>query len=199
MNLVSRFLAVFLAALLAWAPTSSESMRSSSGANAASVVGPGGVSGSVAINLARSYVAVSGAADTNENTLATITVPAGSMGANGQLRILTHWAFSGAGSARTIRVRFSGGAGALYVNAATNVARTSATATAWITNRNSAASQLGSSFVIDNSNITVGATSITSAADTNAGATTIVITCQKGTGADTCTLDGYSVDLSYMT
>ena len=51
------------------------------------------------IILAQSAVAVSKTGDTNEATLASITIPAGAMGANGSLRLTTVW------SAATLRLR----------------------------------------------------------------------------------------------
>jgi hypothetical protein len=60
------------------------------------------------IILGASAVAVSGAADTNENILATITIPAGAMGLNGILRVYADYTVTNNANAKTLRVRLSG-------------------------------------------------------------------------------------------
>lgn len=147
------------------------------------------------IILAQSWAAVSGAADTNENTLATITVPANAMGANGRLRIQTQWTFTNNANNKTVRIRFSGAAGTQYlVNTSASVAGI-LQATTTIANRGATNSQIGASTLVAATTFGVnGTASTTSAVDTTA-ATTLVITAQKATGTDTMTLDGYTVEL----
>lgn len=146
--------------------------------------------------LAASAVGVSCPADTTEDTLATVTVPAGAMGANGQLRIWTLWTFTNSANVKTLRVRFGGISGTQYFNLATT---TNATANEvhFICNRNSQSSQIGG----QGSSSSIFATSTnantTSAVDTSAQ-TTLVITGQKASSGETLTLEAYSVDLLYQ-
>lgn len=142
--------------------------------------------------LGSSAVAVSGAADTAENILATVTIPAGAMGLNGILRIYHNWTYTNSANNKTPRVRLGGIGGTVY---ASDVFTTTAT---WndfrvIQNRGAANSQVGSK---SSSGIFASSTAaaITSAIDTSA-ATTLVFTAQKATGAETMTLEQYMVEL----
>lgn len=143
--------------------------------------------------LGKSFVSVSGAADTNENTLATITVPANAMGANGAIRVWTLWTVNNNANSKTARVRFGGIGGTQYM-----VLSLASTVTQQhvilFGNRNAANSQVGfNSGIATAFGITTGAVT-TSAIDTTSS-TTIVITAQKGTGSDTMTLEAYLVEL----
>lgn len=68
------------------------------------------------IILGHSGTAVSAAADTAENFLATITVPAGLMGVNGVLRIVSNWSVTNSGNNKIIRIRYSGNSGSIISN-----------------------------------------------------------------------------------
>ena len=142
--------------------------------------------------LAHSAAAVSGAADTNENILATITVPANSMGANGMVRIWTLWTVNNDASAKTVRVRFGGIGGTAYFSASIANQVTTHLITL-ISNRNATNSQVGSPGLAAGFGVSTSAT-ITSAIDTTAE-TTIVLTAQKADGTDTMTLERYLVEL----
>ncbi len=142
--------------------------------------------------LAKSAVAVSAPADVTEDTLATITVPANAMGANGALRITTLWSFTSSGNTKTLRVRFSGGAGTLYFTPILTV-NTNVECVVNIANRNTTNSQVGGSLATSD-NAALGTTKATSAVDTTAG-TTIVITGQKASAGETLTLESYLVEL----
>lgn len=164
--------------------------------NAANAIGPGGASGVTPLSIAKSAVAVSGANDTNENTLATITIPAGALGTNGFVRLHTLWSFTNNANNKTLRIRYSGAAGTQYLG---NVFTTqlALNATTIIGNRNSASSQVGSTVAISGAAtaITVGANA-TSSVDTSV-ATTIVVTGQKASAGDTLTLDAYMAEIVY--
>lgn len=142
--------------------------------------------------IAQSYVAVSGAADTNENTLATITIPANTLGANGAVRVTLGYSFTSNANVKTFRARFSGASGTIYL---TRAVSTQTNETGWIVigNRNSVSSQVGAYSTINASGTAVSGQT-TSAVDTTA-ATTIVITAQKATGSDTVTLEFYTVEV----
>lgn len=142
--------------------------------------------------LAQSAVAASCPADTTEDVLATITVPANAMGPNGRLRITTIWSYTNSANTKTMKVRFGGTGGTQYLS-------TGQTTTASmrhmveIANRNSVSSQVGgpsssSSFA------TAGGNPVTSARDTTA-AQDIVISGQKALSSETLTLESYLIEL----
>jgi hypothetical protein len=147
----------------------------------------------VPVLLAQSFVAVSGAADTNENTLATITVPANALGANGCLVIRTSWEVTNNANAKTGRVRFSGASGTVF-HAPSLASIASAAFETLIANVNATNSQKGGSSSAAGTGGWGGSSVAlpTASVDTTAE-TTIVITGQKGTGTDTLTLAGYQV------
>lgn len=139
--------------------------------------------------LANSAEAVSGAADTNENTLATVSIPAGAMGANGTLRVTTKWTATNNANSKTVRYKLGGTQfGAGFVNSAATLVHM-----VMIDNRNAANSQIG-----HNNNSTAFGTSSTAfttgTVDTSA-AQDLIITAQKATGTDTMTLESYTVEV----
>ena len=138
--------------------------------------------------IAHSAVAVTAPADTSENVLATITVPAGALGLDGSL-IVTHFVTcTNNANAKTIRHRFSGAAGAVYL--APSIASSAGQAgRSRIANRGTASSQVGA--VFDGFTATGPSTS---AADTTA-ATTAVITALKATAGDTITLESWMAEI----
>jgi hypothetical protein len=152
------------------------------------------LSGNGILILDRSAVPVLCPADTTEDILATITIPAGAMGANGRIRITHEWSWTNDANAKTCKVRFGGAAGTAY-HSSSLTTQTPMKVTTEIANRNSASSQFGSSLVLFG---VTGITSLTttSAVDTTA-ATTIVITGQKAASGDTLTLESYLVELMY--
>lgn len=157
---------------------------------AVSITGGSGVP----VLLAQSFVAITApAADTSEQTLATITVPANTLGANGALRITTYWTHTNSVNNKTLRIRYSGGAGTAFLNAAVTSTATSQIGTV-IANRGATNSQVGGIFSTVTSTFGTSAnTPITAAVDTTA-ATTVVIMCVKALGSETITLEGYSVE-----
>jgi hypothetical protein len=143
--------------------------------------------------LGASAVAVSGAADTNENILATINVPAGAMGLNGILCV--EWIMSHTNSAnnKTLRVRLGGISGtvfATFVNTTSGGHRDNRQ----IANRGAANSQ--ACWSNGNTPFPGAVTNAltTGAIDTSV-AQTLVITGQKATAGETLTLESYLVEL----
>jgi hypothetical protein len=140
--------------------------------------------------LAQSAVAVSKTGDTTETTLATITIPGGSMGPNGSVRVTTLWSCTNSANTKTLRGKFGG---TVYLTRAE-------TATAnirhqfQVQNRGSAASQVGAT-----GNLSTGwgiSTSplVTSSVDTAADQV-ITLTAQLAVGTETITLEAYLVEL----
>ena len=142
--------------------------------------------------LAQSAVAVSGAADTAENTLATISIAGGLMAANDYLEIHTAWTVTNNANAKTARVRFSGISGTEFLSTSLASAASARYLTS-ICNVNSVSSQKGGGPA--GGQVGTGATSIPTSSVNTALDTTLLITCQKGTAGDTFTLERYSVVL----
>ena len=145
--------------------------------------------------LASSAVGVSCPADTSEDILATITVPAGAIGANGQLRIWQLWSCTNNANSKTMRVRLGGVSGTQFLNAGV------ASIASWqnvtiIRNRNSQSSQIGYANNQGTPFAITTTTNQTGAVDTSASQD-IVISGQKGTAGDALTLEAYMVELYY--
>jgi hypothetical protein len=146
-------------------------------------------------------VAASGAAvadpgnTTAETTMATITIPANSMGVNGSLRIMTTWSTTNNANAKTVRFRLGGASGTQF--ATVNIASAlSADVSRMIQNRNSASSQVGniSATSVGAFGVTSGNAVVTATVDTTA-AVDLIISIQKGTGTDSTVLERYTVEV----
>lgn len=143
--------------------------------------------------LGMSAVAVNLTGTTSETAMATINLPAGIMGLNGQVRITTYWTITGSANNKTLRTRFGTISGTAY-SAQIQTANTNLKIATVIANRNSASSQFG-----DDGNGSGGwapstAAWTTSAIDTSAS-TTIVISGQLALGSETITLEAYTCEL----
>jgi hypothetical protein len=149
--------------------------------------------------IAQSGVAVTKTGSTAESILAVAAIPGGSMGPNGSIRIRHLWANNNDADSKTRRVRFGSVAdltGTQYsaVAVTTNVSHYN---THEIVNRNSQASQVGI--------VPVGATGgpggFASAAVTSSVNTAldsyVVFSGELASGADSITLDYYSVEVLY--
>lgn len=126
---------------------------------------------------------------TAASTLATISIPAGAMGANGQIEIDSFWSGTNSGNNKTMRHVF-GGTNYLAQNFTTQLAWHALT-TIW--NTGATGTQKGSN------NNTYGALSAalnTSSVDTT-GAVTVALTGQLADSSETLTLERYSVKLLY--
>lgn len=145
-----------------------------------------------------SYVTSSGAAvtapanDTDENTLATVTIPANAMGPNGYIRIIHLWTLTNSANAKTKRIKLGGSN--FLARAETTVA--SSEVMTIIRNRNSTSSQV--SFANNATSFSTSAnTNQTGSIDTTS-AQTLLITGQKATGTETMTLESYIVEVYYV-
>ena len=137
--------------------------------------------------LAQSAVAVSHTGDTSPFTFATIALPAGAMGANGQMEVEALFSCNNTTGSKTFQIKF----GSAVI---TNLALASQMGTqvhTRIANRNAQNSQ-----VYQNNGITGYGNNnpLTSAVDTSA-AVSITLTGQLANSADTCTLESYRVTL----
>lgn len=141
----------------------------------------------------KSGAAVTAPADTVENTLATISVPANALGANGFIRFSFSLGVTNNANAKNIRLRYSGAAGTQLMNAnAANVSAFMFQGT--LSNSNATNAQRTSVHGGNVSGWSLQAQLAQSAIDTTA-ATTIVITAQKASAGDTVTLIDYLFEL----
>ena len=145
--------------------------------------------------LATSAVAVSHTGSTAETTLATISVPANALGANGVLRITAQMAYSGGTNTWTPRIRFN--ATAISEQAAFGTTILSARIQAQIANRNATNSQIANALL--QGNWSGVASAVVATAHDTTGALNITITGQLTNGADTVRLDSYTVELAPRT
>lgn len=149
------------------------------------------------IVLAASSAAVNApSSDTNENILATITIPANLMGLNGQVDIVSFWTMTNSVNNKTFNTRI-GGIGGTIMGANIFTTQTIFRDHVIISNRGAANSQVSSKSNAQEGNNAgsigpLGGTNAfqTAVIDTTA-ATTIVLTATKATGTETVTLESY--------
>lgn len=136
--------------------------------------------------LAMGAGAVSGAADTNENTLASITIPENVLGRGGRVEVETNWAYTNSGNNKTMRVKFGATTILSHVATTTALAKNSAS----VMNRGATNSQYTEATTITAAAIAqaVGTAAIDTTADV-----TLAITGQKASAGETITLEGYTV------
>lgn len=144
--------------------------------------------------LAKSGTSSSHTGDTAEATLATISIPANTLGANGSLKINAIWSFTNSANGKTFRWRLGGLSG-------TVIASTTATTIA----------SVWSSILMISANATnaqniyleqargtdqlVSGSIVTTAVDMTA-TQSLVITGQLALGTETITLLGYTVEVA---
>lgn len=144
---------------------------------------------------AQSGAAVANTGNTTENTVATITIPANSMGANGYIRVISTWTTTGNTNTKTVRVKFNG---TIYtiVNHTLSTALMVQAITI-IQNRNNTSSQIGGPAGTEGIERSINGAAITSAHNTT-GALDVTLTAQCTTsGSDTITLERYTVEVVY--
>lgn len=147
--------------------------------------------------LASSGVAVSHTGNTDETALLTLSIPAGSMGANGWLQISSTWGFSGANSTRTPRIRLGGIAGTAFFAVANASTINSHGDIRRIHNRNATNSQV--CFNLASASGGVGASSgaiVTGSLDTTT-ALDLVLSGQVANSGDTIILESYVIEIFY--
>lgn len=145
--------------------------------------------------FAQSAVASSHTGSTAEVALATFTIPANLLGANGRVRLMTIWSRNsgGAGNAN-YRIRYSGTSGTQYANVALTTGNLSAMHQVMIANRNATNSQVGATTGATGGWGPSGVAPVTSAVDTTA-ATTLVLQGQLANSGDTVTLESYLLEV----
>ena len=145
--------------------------------------------------LGRSASAVSGAADTAENILATVTVPANLLGLNGGLLAYSTWSYTNSANVKTLRLRFGGIGGTQYL-LTTRTTEILMHDLRRIRNRNSASSQVGGANSSMLSGLGASASALITSANDTTAAVDLVLTGQKATAGETLTLESYEVWLT---
>lgn len=144
------------------------------------------------IVLAASAVAIVCPADVTEDILASIPISANAMGPNGRLRITSHWSFTNNANNKTLRVRYSGGAGTQFW-ALVQSADSRVVSVVTIANRNATNVQFGDALGFNSTS--GGVNSQTPGAIDTTLPTSLVLTGQKAVGGDVLTLESYLVEL----
>lgn len=144
--------------------------------------------------LAQSAVAASHTGNTLNTAVATVTVPANSMGPNGALKITTLWSLTSSANAKTLGIKFGGPSGTSYLNAQLTNSATYREER-MIHNRNATNSQVGHSTQATYGGFGVsGGAVVTSTVDTTQDAD-IVFAVQLNDASETVTLEAYTIEL----
>lgn len=144
--------------------------------------------------LGVSGASATAAADTAENVLATVTIPAGVMGVNGALRVKTLWSFTNSANNKNLRARLGGISGTALLDATQTTTATYQDRRE-IHNRNSQSSQVAWAASATAGGGGASATAVLTASVDTSVATTLVITGQKASAGETLTLEAYAVEL----
>lgn len=150
-----------------------------------------GANGTVRI-IGSSAVAVTNGATVTEDTFVTTNLAAGAMGTNGLLRVKTWWTVTNSVNNKTMRVRFSGGAGTIAASYVVTTAPSLVMVTE-IQNANATGAQMMANFGLSSAGIGINNPQRPSI-DTSV-ATSVVITGQKALAGETITLESYIVEL----
>lgn len=118
----------------------------------------------------------------------TLTIPAGMMGANGVLEIVSFFTYTNSANNKTLRVRFGGTSGTVFSTVTTTTSENN-TKYLWIRNANSTSSQKGPSAGFANGFGTGTSAGITSAVNT-ASAVDVVVSAQLSLSTETVTYIG---------
>lgn len=171
--------------------------RSASGTGAATDLAPKDAAALVGCWRVLRHTAVKAdrTAATTEGVLATVSIPGGTIGPNGMLRVSTWWSYTSSANAKTLRVRLGGIGGTIFQELAPTTTTTMTTQTV-VSNRNSQTSQLGA--VQGSGSVHGGATAgfVTATIDTGA-AQDLVITAQLANSGETISLERVLVEVWY--
>lgn len=141
--------------------------------------------------VAQSWVAVAGAADTNENILGTITIPA-NPGINASVRVRCIFTYTNSANNKTLRARYSGIGGTVLFGP-TRTTQATSEFIFEMSFRGLTNSQ--TTFVKEISAGSLSVAGPTATAVDQTAATTIVLTGTKASAGETLTLEGYTAEL----
>ena len=144
--------------------------------------------------LAASAAASSHTGDTNETTLATITVPAAAMGANGYVVIESLWTVTNSGNNKIVRTKF----GATTMMSATFTTEATYNNLVRIANRNATNSQVSSTTTVGSGGWGQSTSATNTAAIDTTASVSITLTGQLANTGETITLESYVARLYYQ-
>ena len=166
----------------------------SSAINACGNLGTWYVVGASGVAVARN--SVNGAGDATETALATITLPAGAMGANGVVRVVFSLSHTSSANVKTFRVRWNGLAGSNFMQMGpTTTANSSGRVE--IHNRNATNSQVAGGGGNTAGGWGSAASGLGTASVDTTAAVDIVLTCNwaGATSGETIQLEHYTVEV----
>lgn len=131
---------------------------------------------------------------TSETTLATITIPAGVLGPNGQLQVDALFSYTASTNTKTPRIKFGGTA--FYAPAIAVGSQVGVGVSLRIANRASVSSQVGISPAVL-AGVGVATAGPVTASVNTAASVTLLITGQLALGTESITLESYSVRSTY--
>jgi hypothetical protein len=143
--------------------------------------------------LAQSAVASPVTATASETTLATVTIPANLLGANGRLRVTALWSYTNSANTKTLRVRATDGTNSSVLLNQSQTTTAALRAQAEMANRGATNSQVSAPNGLTGYGNTSGSLN-TSSMDTTL-AITVTITGQLATTSETITLEEYLVEV----
>jgi hypothetical protein len=144
------------------------------------------------ILLGGSGVAASVTGTTDETALATVSVPAGTMGLSGAVEIRTTWTYTNSANSKNLRVRFGGIAGTQYGLIGVTTTATLSDVRR-IRNRASASSQVSSATSGLSTPYGTSSSAIVTSSINTASAVDVSITGQLTNTGETITLEQYEV------
>lgn len=128
---------------------------------------------------------------TTKESLVSITIPAGLIGANGHLEVTHFWSFTNSANTKTFTVELGGTA---FFNVAHTANAIFLPPPTCIWNNNSETSQIAFAATNGNSTVATSTAATTASLDTTLSQV-LTITGTKATGTETITLAGYTVEL----
>jgi hypothetical protein len=139
-------------------------------------------------SASQSAVAASITGTLTATTLATVTIPAGQIGPNGQVAVEVLWSYTNSANNKTLTVRFGGQSIQTYVVTTTANSRSSHR----VSNRNNAASQTAFN-AFTTGGFGTSATALLALTVNTAQAVDIVFEAQLSNTGETITLESYQV------
>lgn len=127
---------------------------------------------------------------TTETKLASVKLPGGLLGRNGRLRITALWTYTNSANSKNLRIRLGGTSGTAFLSATATTTAIQRTLTE-IVNRNSEASQVGTSV----SGYVASTTSLLTSSINTATEQEIAITGQLTNTGETLKLEGYLIEI----
>jgi len=148
------------------------------------------------IVFAKSAVQVSLTGNTNETTLATITLPGGTIGPNGIIRVRADFSLTNSANNKTLRIRLGGASGTI-IGSFVPTTVPAVQMDYLCSNRNSASSQYSNGFNTRGTDQLLSSNASATASINTASSQDVVITGQLASGAETVTLERYFLEVLY--